>query len=370
MKRDHALVSYALLGAALLLPAAAGAADPTITYSRDVAPLLQDHCQVCHREGQMAPMPLQTYDQVRPWAKSIATQVALREMPPYFAHPDSRDMRDSLYLADEEVETIVAWARSGAPEGDAADLPPSKHFSTYAGGWLLGNPDVVLQPPQTFDVPADGTDVYQCFGIDWSAAVDLWLKGIEFMPGNSEVVHHFILFEDPDGRFAAADATSPEPGVECVDMEVVVPGSRQLEAWAPGGTKALAPCGMARLFHAKTNLVLQVHYSNQTGQVQQDRSSFAMHLAKPDERITKAFRKGYVGQHRLNIAAGDPDSRHEGRLTVREDITVYSANAHMHRRGKSMRLSALAPGRPRRRRSSGCRTTTSTGNGTTSSRRP
>ena len=79
MKRDHALVSYALLGAALLLPPAARAADPTITYSRDVAPLLQDHCQVCHREGQMAPMPLQTYDQVRPWAKSIAKQVATRD---------------------------------------------------------------------------------------------------------------------------------------------------------------------------------------------------------------------------------------------------------------------------------------------------
>ena len=211
-----------------------------------------------------------------------------------------------------------------------------------AGSWETPTSCCSRHRPSTYRPTA--TDVYQCFGIDWSAPVDLWLKGIEFMPGNSDVVHHFILVEDPDGRFPAADATSPEPGVECVDMETVVPGSRQLEAWAPGGTKALAPRGMARLFQAKTNLVLQVHYSNQTGQVQQDRSSFAMHLAKPDERITKAFRKGYVGQHRLNIAAGDPDSRHEGRLTVREDITVYSANAHMHRRGKSMRLSALAPG--------------------------
>ena len=369
MKRKHALFRCALLGAAFCCRRPP-APPPTITYSRDVAPLLQDHCQVCHREGQMAPMPLETYDQVRPWAKSIATQVALREMPPYFAHPDSRDMRDSLYLADEEVETIVAWARNGAPEGDPADLPPPKHFATYGGGWLLGNPDIVLQPPPTFDVPATertSTSASASTGARRSIcgsrassscrAIAKWCAA--------------SFFEDPDGRSRrrtrpppsrASSAstwrrsfparTSSKPG------RLAAPRRSRLAAWR--GCFTPGPTSVSRFTTA-----------TRPARCSRIGPSFAMHLAKPDERITKAFRKGYVGQHRLNIAAGDPDSRHKGRVTVREDITVYSANAHMHRRGKSMRLSALfSRERARRRRSSGCRTTTSTGSGTTSSRRP
>ncbi len=339
------VLTVVLCTGVLASPGSSG--DQELTYSRDVAPLLQENCETCHRAGQMAPMPLESYQQVRPWARSIARQVAARTMPPYGAHPESRDMLGSLYLSDAEVETIVDWARNGAPEGDPAELPEPKEFETYEGGWKLGNPDVVMQIAETFNVPADSGDRHQCFGLDFSAPVDLWLKGIEFLPDNTDVVHHFILFEDTQGNFEVADATSPdEPGVECPSIRKTIPGVQQLEAWAPGGTKALAPRNMARKFDADTKLVLQIHYSNQTGEVQPDRSSVAIHVAKPDEKITKAFRKGYVMGGRLYIKAGDAESRHEGRSQISQDITVYSSNAHMHKRGKSMRLSAILPGSP------------------------
>ncbi len=341
-------LAWGALTLALWIPAPglASSADRELTYSRDVAPLLQENCLVCHREGEMAPMPLESYDQVRPWARSIARQVAARDMPPYGAHPESREMRGELYMSDEEIETIVSWVGSGAPKGDPADLPAPVSFASYAGGWKLGVPDVVLPIPETFQVPAgDGDDLYYCFPIDFSVPVDLWLKGIEFRPDNTDVVHHFILFMDPEGTFPAADATTEEVGVECAEMGRRVPGSESLDAWAPGGTKALAPEGMGRLFKADTKLVLQIHYSNQTGEVQPDRSSVALHIAKPEEKITKAFRKRYAGLvPNLDIKAGDPESRHEGRSKITEDITVYSANAHMHKRGKSMRMTALLPG--------------------------
>jgi hypothetical protein len=346
--RQTTSIAALLVAAVLVLPALAGAAaaDKTFTYSRDVAPILQERCQVCHREGEMAPMTLESYGEVRPWAKSIANQVAARDMPPYGAHPSSRDFLGDLYLSDDEVETIVAWARAGAPEGDPADLPTPKRFQTYEGGWKLGDPDVVLPIPETFTVPAgNGDDLYYCFPIDFSVPVDLWLKGIEFKPDNPAVVHHFILFMDPQGSFPTADATTPEVGVECAEMRRRVPGSQSLDAWAPGGTKALAPEGMGRLFTADTKLVLQIHYSNQTGEPQPDRSSIALHIASPEEKITKAFHKRYAGLvANLDIEAGNPEARHEGRSEINENITVYSTNAHMHKRGKSMLMTAVLPG--------------------------
>lgn len=297
----------------------------------------------CHRDGQIGPMPLSTYDEVRPWAKAIKREVGLRKMPPYFADPISFEMKGDLNLTDAEIQTIIDWVDQGAREGDPSDLPEPRVFETYEGGWQLGNPDIVLQPTAPFTVAGDESDLYQCFQIPLNLPHDIWLKGVEFQPDNTNVVHHFILFEDITGNFAKFDEATPEPGCECEAMEKVLVGTKLLKMWAPGNVQPLSPHGVGNRVRAGSDLILQVHYSNTTEVEQTDQSKFALHLAKPDETIMKEIRGQLVVQPNLNIKAGDPNSRHEARYTTPKDITLYSAGVHMHLRGKSMGMWAVLP---------------------------
>ncbi len=335
------LVSIAVTG--ILVASPAHAADP-VTFSKDVAPILQENCQGCHRPGQIGPMPLLTYEDARPWAKSIKQQVGLRKMPPYFAHPSSLPMRGDLNLSQEEIDTIIAWADQGAKQGNPDDMPEARVWENYEGGWMLKQPDIVLQMPEPFGVSGGDDDLYQCFLIPFAADVDLWLKGVEFKPGNNKVVHHIILFEDSMGRFKAFDDETPEQGCECADMEKILVGTKLLKMWAPGNVQPLSPDGIANKLQAGKDLILQVHYHNVTGEDQTDRSEFALHLAQPEETIQKRIMSQLVIQPNLNIKAGDAVSQHEAHFTARKDLTLYSSGVHMHLRGKSMGLWAKQPG--------------------------
>lgn len=327
----------------LCVPGDAGAAE-RVTFTKDVAPILQENCQSCHREGQIAPMALTTYEEVRPWAKGIKQQVGQRKMPPYFAHPDSLPMEGDLNLTEAEIDTILSWVDQGAPRGNPKDLPPPRVFETYEGGWQLKEPDIVLQIPEPFEVSGKSDDLYQCFRIPFKSDVELWLKGVEFQPDNNNVVHHFILFEDRVGNFKKFDDATPEQGCECADMEKVLVGTKMLQMWAPGNVQPLAPEGVANKVLAGTDLILQVHYSNNTGEAQVDQSRFALHMAPPEETIQKQIQGQLVVQPNLNIKAGDPESRHEATYTTKRDITLYDAGVHMHLRGKSMGMWAKRPG--------------------------
>ena len=223
--------------AAAVLTGTAYAAGPTFT--KDIAPILQENCQGCHRAGQIGPMPLLSYEDTRPWAKSIKKQVAARKMPPYFAHPSSLPMKSDLNLTDQELNTIVAWVDQGAPKGDPADMPEPRVFDSFEGGWMLKQPDLVLQPLEPFNVGKELDDEYRCYRVPLSLDHDVWLKGVEFKPGDSKVVHHIILFEDVAGRFAAKDDATPEPGCECKDMDTILAGTKLLKMWAPGNVQPL-----------------------------------------------------------------------------------------------------------------------------------
>lgn len=337
------LMVGALVGSAAFT-AKTEAAQGRVTFTRDVAPILQENCQGCHRPGQIGPMSLLTYEDARPWAKSIKKQVASRKMPPYFAHPSSLPMKGDLNLTEDELATIVAWVDQGAAQGDPADMPAPRVFETFEGGWMLKQPDLVLQPLEPFTVGKEVDDEYRCYKIPFSLEHDVWLKGVEFKPGDSSVVHHFILFEDVAGRFAEKDDATPEPGCECKDMETMLAGTKLLKMWAPGNVQPLSPVGVGNRIGAGHDLILQIHYHNVTGADAVDLSSFALHLAQPDETIMKEIRGQLVIQPNLNIKAGDPNSKHEATFTTRKDITLYSAGVHMHYRGKDMGLWAWKPG--------------------------
>src|SRR5947209_8915097 len=136
----------------------AGTPDRAVTYNRDVAPIMQQHCQECHRAGEIAPMSLMSYKEVRPYAAAIKEAVALRKMPPWFADPHYGKFANDRGLSQADVDTLVKWVNSGAHEGEAADLPAPRKFLE---GWNIEKPNVVLEMPGAFSVPASGTIAYQ-----------------------------------------------------------------------------------------------------------------------------------------------------------------------------------------------------------------
>jgi mono/diheme cytochrome c family protein len=127
------------------------------TFTQDVAPLLEKHCQTCHRPGEAAPFSLLTYQQARPWAKAIKEAVVLKKMPPWYADPRYGKFANDRSLSQAEIATLAAWADNGAPEGDPKDLPKAR---VYVEGWSIPQPDVVCEFPRAFDIPASGTIEY------------------------------------------------------------------------------------------------------------------------------------------------------------------------------------------------------------------
>src|SRR5438093_1131146 len=170
------------------------------TFAKDVAPIVLNKCASCHRPGEVAPMTLMSYDDVRPWAKAIKTKVVSREMPPWGADPDhSLKMRNDRSLSKQQIETIAAWVDAGAPRGNDADLPPLPKF---AEGWTAGRePDYILEMPVEFSIPAEGELGVQMFYSPVPFAEDRFAETLEIRPGNRAVVHHAGVFvvDIPEG---------------------------------------------------------------------------------------------------------------------------------------------------------------------------
>jgi hypothetical protein len=158
------------------------------TYAVEVARVIQKNCLECHRKGQVGPFPLETYEQVRKRAGDIARVVAERVMPPWKAvHGFGKPFQNDRSLSNAEVKTLEAWAEAGAPLGDPAKVPAPVAFPER---WALGTPDLVLEPPETFTVPADGRDVYHCFVLPTQLARDVYVSAVEYQPDNRRIVHH------------------------------------------------------------------------------------------------------------------------------------------------------------------------------------
>ena len=189
------------VGAGLTPPPAAAEARAGLTYYRDVAPILRNHCQSCHRSaasnlgGMLAPMPLLSYEDTRPWARSIASKVRSREMPPWFADAPRGVFRNERGLTEAEIATIVDWAAAGAPAGDPADAPPAPvSAATAAGGWTLGEPDFVVRLEEPYVVPDDAFNVNRAVDVRIPEELlpeDTWVRGWELRAGaDGPGVHH------------------------------------------------------------------------------------------------------------------------------------------------------------------------------------
>jgi len=165
--------------------------QPVPTFTKDVMPILQERCQTCHRPGEIAPMSLMSFQEVRPWARAIREKVLARAMPPWHADPGIGEYSNDRRLSDREVQTIVRWVDAGAPEGNPADLPAPR---TFVEGWSIGQPDAVFTMTDEFKVSAAGGDEYIYFAIPTHFTEDKYVLAIEIRPGNRRVVHHVLAF--------------------------------------------------------------------------------------------------------------------------------------------------------------------------------
>ncbi len=300
---------------AALLPAA------SLTYHKDVAPILERRCVECHRKGEAAPMPLTSYTEVRPWAAAIGQAVLSARMPPWLADPKFGHFRNDRRLTEAEKQTISTWAGSGASEGNRKDSKPGREF---VDGWNIGKPDLIFDIGEDFDVPASGVVAYKYFTVPSNFKEDVWVEAAEVRPDQRDVVHHVIVFmRGPDGKREGPDS-----------------GADLLVGWAPGDPANVFEPGTAKLVKAGTIFRIQLHYTP-TGTARQDRSRFGLRFAKGlvrEQVITgRAINPGFL------IPAGSPD--HEVRATWKapSDVVLHSFMPHMHVRGKAFRYTIVYP---------------------------
>jgi hypothetical protein len=353
------------MGLTLILGSAiATAASPTApTYAKDVAPIIQRNCQVCHRPGEVAPMSFLSYRDVRPWAKSIKEKVLSREMPPWFAAPEHGQFSNDTRLSQKDIETLVAWIDGGVAEGNPKDTPPNPKFPE---GWNVGQPDVVLSMTEDFSIPAEGVIPYKYFSVPTNFTEDRYVQLAEIRIGDRAHVHHVIIgVRYPDGsaalpageistskvmalRGSAATTEGATPGKPDA-AAAATPARRaafteesdgRLVGWAPGEAPLTLKPGQAKLVKAGSTLIFQVHYTT-NGTAGKDRTSVGLIFSKTpvQKRVITA---GAIGRN-LKIPPGDPNYESTGSFAFKEDSHIESLHPHMHMRGKDMTFSLVYP---------------------------
>jgi hypothetical protein len=329
------------------LAAVAGAADSQVTYTKYVAPILQKHCQSCHRAGEIGPMQLTTYDEVRPWAKSIRQAVLRKTMPPW--HADSRygHFLNDRSLEPREIQAILDWVDQGAPRGNPADAPPPKEFTD---GWQIGKPDLIFEMPKEFQVPPSGVVDYKWIKIPSGFTEDKWVVACEIRPGNRSVVHHAVVYarepevpyakDAPYGEFFELTRESFRGLSRKNKMISAEWEPEHLQVYAPGSNPIQLGPGQARLVRAGADIIFEMHYTP-NGKPQTDRTQVGLIFAQapPKERI-KEFRTGRAD---LAIPPGEPNHVLGSRIEVMKDLKLVAFMPHMHLRGKSMEFSAIYP---------------------------
>lgn len=312
------------------------------TFTRDIAPIVQEHCQRCHRPGEGTPFSLMSYETAKPWFDDIKDMVQQRAMPPWFEDGTTEKFENNPSLTQAQIDTIVNWINGGAPKGDPKDLPASRHFTA---GWTIPKPDVTYQLPRPFKIPATGVLQYQYVIVPTHFDKDMWIQDVEAAPTDRTVVHHIVAFvrtpgsnyfkDEPLNTFFEAPPAKKD--VKAVKGDVP---SDWLVGYAPGQTPDMFKPGQAKLVPAGSDIVMEVHYMPE-GKATTDRAKLGLVFAKepPKERAMTLS----TGNESFRIPPGDPNYRVDATYTVQKDMTLLGMHPHMHTRGKDMQYRLVFP---------------------------
>jgi hypothetical protein len=343
---------------------AAAASNSPATFNRDVLPVLQKSCQTCHRPGEIAPMSLMSYQEARPWAKAIKTAVLSKKMPPWSADPKFGHFLNDPRLSDAEIKALAAWADNGAPEGNAKDKPKPADFMT---GWNM-KPDVVLEMPKPFEVPASGIVEYQYILVPTHFEKDTWVTAAEVRPGNRAVMHHVIMYVRPPGSEWLKELKPGEPYVPvqwerdangAAVKRIFPPGYQPpppgqpprntmagvelLTAYVPGlrvqQFDSVVP-DTAKLIPAGADLIFQLHYTT-NGKAATDQTKVGLKVASapPKHRLLTSD----ATQRDFEIPANDANYETHSMVTVNVPAQLVWLLPHMHVRGKDFLYQAVYP---------------------------
>ena len=357
-------IAAVVTGASLTVTAQAprAAAQITPTFTKDVAPIVYAKCASCHRPGEVAPMSLLNYREVRPWASSIRDKVMTRAMPPWHADRQHGKFRNDTSLTQPEIDTIVAWVNGGAREGDPAALPPLPNFPE---GWQIGTPDAVFELPVAYDIPARGEIEYQYFEVPTNFTEDRWMQAGEVRAGDRAHVHHIIVYVRepqavrrpnvmtvraiPNPQSAVAPAAPAAERPRPATPPAAAPraaaarpggGDAMLVNWAVGEDAPVHAQGTAKRIPAGSTLIFQVHYTT-NGTPGRDRSRLGLVFAK--DAPEREIRTGLIANATFAIPPGASDHQVEAEATFTEDVNLWSMHPHMHLRGKDMTYTAIYP---------------------------
>lgn len=323
--REPPIAATEAPGCAVERATAAPSAPTTVTFRRDVEPILQRRCVACHRPGEIGPFSLLTYEKAKANAKTIRTVVSERRMPPWQADPKIGDWKNDRHLGDAEIATIASWVDAGAPEGDPKDAPPPRVF---AEGWQIGTPDAVFKIP-TQRVPAEGTIPYAYLDVPTDLDEDKWVQAMEVRPSARAVVHHVLVFvKYPAAR--RGEETPIDGGLVNGYFGIMVPGEGAM----------VFPEGMGKKLPAGAHLVFQIHYSA-TGKAAEDQSAIGLVYAK--KPVTQeVVTRGIVNTH-IRIPAGAADHEEKASYKFDHDARILSLLPHTHVRGKAFKYVAIHP---------------------------
>ena len=354
------VIRWAGLPGIVLISGAAFAAGP-VTFTKDVLPILQKNCQSCHRPGQIAPMALLTYGNVRPWAKAMKAAVVTRKMPPWFADPQAGHFANDRSLKQEEIDTIAKWADNGSPQGDSKDAPPPVQWP--AEGWQI-QPDLIVNGPTT-TVPAHPkNNVIEWMYITVPSGVtrDTWITSMEIRPSEPSVTHHICVFfkpHTPDVQYNVPvwsdrprdDSGSALASAAGANGRGIPPsttaGSNGIEGcYVPGQlTQDYRIHGAAKLLKAGTDIVFQIHYTP-NGMEVTDRPRLGFTVAKEaPERVYVSL--GMSAPSDAQTFAIPPNAPNwespSAEAMFTEDAELVWMFPHMHVRGKDMTYRLVYP---------------------------
>ncbi len=331
-------------------PATAATVHSKLTFAKDVAPIMQAHCQTCHRPGEGTPFSMLTYETTKPWATDIKKMVATRQMPPWYEDGTTEKFENNRGMTQKEIDTIVEWVNAGAPKGDMKDMPKAKNFTE---GWSIPTPDVVFQLPHPFNVPAHGIMEYQYVIIPTGFKEDKWVQYVEAAPTDRSVVHHIVayvrapgsnyfkdepintFFEAPPAKKAGEkrDANAPKPPKDDLPNDWLV-------GYAPGQPPDMFKDGEAKLIPAGSDIVLEVHYMPE-GKATTDQARLGLVFAKVP--VTRRAMTLSAGNESFKIPPGDPDFKVDASATMNSDVVLVGMHPHMHMRGKDAQYRLTLP---------------------------
>lgn len=333
MKKLILLAVVFLCGTAFFAaaPGNASGGKPTVTFAKDVAPILQKRCEECHRTNGVAPMALVTYEETRPWARAIKERVSRREMPPFHATGALGRYAGDPRLTDEEIRTISNWVDAGAPKGNLKDSPAPR---VWKNDWALGAPDIVVKAKQPYTVKASDKDQYVFFVFDYVFPEDTWISSIETRPGSPRAVHH------ANTHLVPPMIKAPAEGYIAGDFDPTARGTIMVAGWAPGVTPVMLPEGTAVRIPKGLRLGLQVHYAPSATETS-DQSEVGIYLA--NGLVRKNLRVLFGDRKDIEIVPGEANQSFVAKNTFTTDAVIRFMHVHMHLRGKSMAMRFTYP---------------------------